>query len=268
MRKQSNHIILPAYDASSVEKILGNHLQQPGVMLFFDVDDTLIRPAATLFSSPQGSEFIDQLKSHRHLLPQFGHQLSHWRMTRKIRLTDRDWLRVFGNLRDQHAVYYGLTQMETGAMGSIPRVEEWRYRELASQDLLFTPQYQDKRDLCLIPWHKTAERHTNASAYFYEGIFFTGSFSKGDIVRKILQDNTWVRHIIFIDDRTHHLEDVQKVCHEYCLLFTGIHFCAPFASTIPSQYHDAVIEAQKKAFLSGQWLEDHEALALLGRDIF
>jgi hypothetical protein len=266
--KQSEYNIFPAHDALSVEKILNEHLKQPGIMVFFDVDDTLIRPAATLFSSPKGSDFIDHLKSHRHLHPQLNQRLSQWRVTRKIMLTDKEWPRVFKNLRDKNSVFYGLTQMETGPMGAISRIEEWRHHELADQNLVFTSQYKDKKDVCLIPWDKSAERNYNAASYFYQGIFFTGSSSKGAVVHKILQDNAWIRHIIFIDDRSHHLEDVQAVCQNHHLLFTGIQFRAPSSSSIPIEYRDAVMEAQKKAFLCGQWLEDQEALAILGRDIF
>ena len=50
-------------------------------------------------------------------------------MQRKVILIDEEWVEVINKLKEKFPVY-GLTQMNTGAFGNIPSMQDWRYKEL------------------------------------------------------------------------------------------------------------------------------------------
>ncbi len=229
-----------------------------GAVVFVDVDDTLITPKSKVFHWESPSRFlIDDLKKDRDKIPHFETILSHWRLQREIMVVSPDWPKLINTLKQKNSVY-GLTKMETGPLGAIPSLEHWRYEELTHKGISFTPSFKGKansilKDGPLAPYPAT----------FYNGIFITGSYTKGDVV-DIVIDSHPPAQVVLIDDREEHVRDVGKACARHGTPFLGILFKG--MELIPGRPDPKVADFQKDhLFTQGEWLEDEQAEALCGR---
>jgi hypothetical protein len=147
-------------------------------VIFLDVDDTLITPISKVFRvhSPYRT-LIDDLKKDRDQIPYFERILSRWRLQRQVQLVSEDWLCFINDFKAQFPLY-ALTKMESGPLGDILSMEEWRYAELSSKGMEFTPTYGGKEKEILLSSPSMTYEGT-----FYKGIFSTGSFNKSEVVR-------------------------------------------------------------------------------------
>jgi hypothetical protein len=242
--------IVASYTLTDVQKELAK--AKPSATIFLDVDDTLITPQSKVFRATSPYRFmIDEIKQNKKDLKNFEIILSHWRLQRKSILVSDEWPELINNLKIKHAVY-ALTKMETGPIGAIPSMEEWRYKELSQKGIIFshTQEYD----------YHFSQQVEQAPA-FYKGIFITGSHKKSDVVRKILQGTT-PSQIIFVDDREEHLLDVAEECQKQGIPFQGILFIG--AELLKGQPDVSVAEFQKRYLLeNAQWLEDVEAEEML-----
>lgn len=221
-------------------------------VIFLDVDDTLITPASKIFraKSPYRT-LIDELKKERDQIPYFERILSRWRLQRQVQLVSEDWLWFIKDFKTQFPLY-ALTKMESGSLGDISSMEEWRYAELSSKGLEFTPTYRGKEKEILLSSPSMTYEGT-----FYKGIFSTGSFNKSEIVHSYLQKEGPTQ-VVLVDDRLEQLQDVSEECSRRSIPFIGIHFKGH--ELIPGIPNSNLAEFQKKHLLNNhEWLEDEEA---------
>lgn len=241
---------LTAYTLSDVQRALLN--LQEGAVIFIDVDDTLITPQSKLFRHLSPYRFlIDDLKKNKDQFSNFEIILSHWRLQRKTILVSEEWPALINTLKNTYPVY-GLTKMETGSIGAIPSMEEWRYGELREKGISFTFSYEGDSQKILI-----AEAPPLYSALFYQGFFITGSFSKGEVVGAFLKTQR-PPQIVLIDDRPEHVQDVSEECSRHAIPFLGISFKG--AELLSGQPDSKIAEFQKQwLFQQAEWVEDEEA---------
>lgn len=222
------------------------------VVIFLDVDDTLITPISKVFraKSPYRT-LIDELKKNRDQIPYFERILSRWRLQRQVQLVSEDWLWFIKNFKTQFPLY-ALTKMESGPLGDILSMEEWRCAELSSKGIEFTPTYGGKEKEILLSSPSMPYEGT-----FYKGIFSTGSFNKSEIVRSYLQKENPTQ-VVLVDDRLEQLQDVSDECSRRSIPFIGVHFKGhELISGIPDP---SLAELQKNYLLNKhEWLEDEEA---------
>ena len=182
--------------------------------------------------------------------------ISRWRLQRKIQLVSEEWPPFIHSLKKATPVY-GLTKMETGTVGDIPSMEKWRHQELESRGVSFTQTFQRQEEIEL-----NIDAAQPYPASFYKGIFMTGSFNKGEVLRAFLINHS-APQIVLIDDRSEYLRDVQEECHRQNLPFLGILFKG--IELIPGKPNPEVVAVQKQYFFEqSQWLEDEEAERLCG----
>ena len=243
-----------AYTFCEVSQLLSQ--LNPDAVIFFDVDDTLITPESKLFRYASPYRFlIDDLKKNRQHYPNFEAILSHWRLERRTMLLSPEWPDLIQDLKARFDVF-ALTKMETGSLGKIPSMEEWRYKELKSKGITFTPHFQNLSETLLVK-----ENAEDNPSTFYRGIFITGSFPKNRVVREVLK-GSHSKQVVLIDDRLEHLQDVEKECLKHNLPFLGIHFKG--MEHISGQPDLKVGEFQKISLLERcHWIEDDEAERLL-----
>lgn len=213
-------------------------------VFFIDVDDTIITPCSSFFNhmSPY-RDIIDDIKENKFNLENPDLIVSNWRLKRKVKLVTDEWTSFFANI--EYPVY-GLTKIGIGQFGNIKSVEEWRYQELSSLGIFFTTHFDYVHDLSIL----------GDQAKFHKGIFATGSSSKGQVLNNIL-DPEKIEKVVFIDDKTHFIDDVNNTLHQLgiqsdCYLFRGIE--NNFAEIDPM-----LLELQRDMLLKGDWLEDEEA---------
>ncbi len=221
-------------------------------VVFLDVDDTLITPCSKLFrwKSPDRC-LIDDLKRDREKYPNFNDIISHWRLTRKTMLISEEWPDVIQRLQKDRKVY-GLTKMETGAIGAIASMEMWRYEELKSKGITFTPTFYDTPEMLVL-----SDPVVPFPSTFYRGIFITGSYPKSKVVQAYLQKEK-PEQIVFVDDRLEYLQDVSDECKRQNIPFLGVHFVG--MENFVETPNPKVAEFQKHSLLEKiQWFEDEEA---------
>ena len=241
--------IVTAYTVSEVEQHLST--LQKGAVIFFDVDDTLITPQSAVFrSSSPFRTIIDYIKQHRDTIPHVEMILSHWRLQRKVRLVSEEWPEFINDLKQRYAVY-ALTKLETGTVGAITSMEEWRYEELKQLGITFTPTCSGISDGVLV-------ERKDYPATFTKGIFITGACNKSDVLAAFLKAGR-PPQIVLIDDRPEYLVDAIAECNRQSLPFLGILFKGE--TLIPGEPDPKVAEFQKQYLLEqGEWLEDEEAV--------
>ncbi len=246
---ENDYSIITTQDISVIEKEFQQAPQ--GTSIFLDVDDTLITPASNAFRSTSPyREMIDDIKKNMDSTPSFDLVLSNWRLQRQTLLVSPKWPSLIEKIRQQYTVY-ALTKMQGGSIGNIPSMENWRYQELASKGIHFTPLWNNQPE-------KVVEASSNLSTHqyatFYRGIFITGSFKKSEVIRKIIF-TTLPSKIILVDDRNEHLLDVMEECRKHNIPFLGILYRG--VDVIEGSVIPGVAEYQKHYLLkNAQWLED------------
>lgn len=216
-------------------------------IIFIDVDDTLITPISKTFRKAPYNNVIADIKHNKAQYPNYPNIISNFRLKRKMMLVDSDWPKILEQLKSKHRVY-GLTKMDTGKLGNIVSMEEWRYQELASFGLRFVEN-------TAIP-----EGIFEGSS-FYKGLFMAGTNTKSQTILQYRQ-HLKPSCIVLIDDRKEQLDDVQQFCQKNAISFVGIFFKGL------EQFQDiqdpAVAHFQKEYLIKhAHWLEDEEVAALL-----
>jgi len=215
-------------------------------IIFFDVDDTLIRPQSRSFT--KSPNMIDEIKANKDRYQNFIEILSNWRLQRKITLMDYDWPIIVAKLKTKFRIY-GLTKMDTGSFGNIKSIEDWRYRELKSLGIEFSDDI------------KLPNITSDTSPVFYKGIFITGSVSKSQTLEKYKTDLK-TSTIVMVDDRVDHLEDIQIFCKKESINFVGI----LYRGHNDAKFDEKLAQFQKEYLIKHAiWLEDREALSLMSK---
>jgi len=229
-----------------------------GAVIFIDVDDTLITPKSKVFHWESPHRFlIDDLKKNRDKISNFEEVLSHWRLQRETMLVSDEWPTFVNTLKEKCSVY-ALTKMETGMIGAIPSMEQWRYSELTHKGISFTPSFKGVSKSVL-----RDNPPISSSITFFHGIFITGSHTKGDVLDIFFETQTPTQ-VVLIDDREEHLQDAKEACARHGIPFLGIFFKGmDLISGLPDP--NIAIFQKEHLLTHAEWLED-EAAEILYRE--
>ena len=263
---------------------LKNHLLTAGQqhIVLLDVDDTLITPKANVFRYKDHNDqdnpyqkLIDEMKDNKNSLPNYAEIISHWRTKRQSILVHSEWPNLIQHMKKNTTVF-ALTQMDTGNIGNISSMEEWRYNELLQMEIEFSKD--NSSDNSSNQNRVLLEDHRGYAAFF-EGIAMTGPFTKVETLDKLLQNNPYLTQekqnlaqinsmqapkIIFVDDREDHVQDIGEWARAKNIEYLGIIFRG--VETIRGNIQDEIVQIQKDYLLNKCiWLEDEEAATLLQR---
>ncbi|MDP3532128.1 MAG: DUF2608 domain-containing protein [Alphaproteobacteria bacterium] len=242
--------ILEISDINKVQEIFKNATADSIVLC--DIDDTIITPKSKMFR--YNSEFknlIDVIKKNRENIPNFNTIIGNWRLNRKAMLVSPLWPSIIADLKTKNIPTYALTQLDTGKVGPIESMEEWRYQELKNLGIEFTNKFNEKENYIVI----SSDQGTS-HAVFHKGFFLTGLHLKDQLVKEIISVQK-PDHIYFIDDRKDHVIAVEEVAKESSIPYTGIVYKG--VELLDEKPHELVVNEQKKQLLeNAQWLEDEE----------
>jgi hypothetical protein len=240
-------LFIETFSAQEVYETITQAKLPPKARLFFDVDDTLIVSCSTSLQCAPQDRLIDQLKEDKHLYPDFEEILSCFRLQRKSMLLDNAWPKVLESLKKRYSVH-ALTQMGTGQFGKISSMETWRYEELKSLGITFTGIGSS-----LVSKDK---------ASFFQGILMTGPLKKSETL-DTFQSLVSTNFVVFVDDRSDHLQDVQTYCHNQGIGFMGILYKG--LDTLKTIVDPQLVAFQKDYLIKHKcWLEDDQARQLMG----
>lgn len=185
-------------------------IQHPETTLVvFDVDEVLIttedqfiHPYAWDLTYTIANRFksqltdpdeIDQFLSLCYLLP------------RRI-LIESETPSFIQKLQSKGVKVIGLTACQTGKLGKIEKVENWRADDLDSFGIDFSPSFPDAKSLVL----KKLQSPKDPSPLFMKGILFSKGFKKGEVLQTFLEEVGFKpSKIIFIDDLQENLLSVK-----------------------------------------------------------
>lgn len=219
---------------------------QSGDWFIVDVDDTLITPQAVMFrpSSPFNA-LIDDLK--KTAPPNLAEIVSTWRLSRKTMLVEQEWPTILEMLKKKGVTVIALTSMHTGTFGKISSMEHWRANELKSLGIIFSPIATDTIKVLINSKQQPATLH--------QGILFTGSHPKSDVLKSFIAMYGLPSKILFFDDRLPQVELLQELCKDMNIPYKGYHYLA--VTKLPYNSATDYGAIQTKALLDNcQWLED------------
>ena len=187
---------------------------QPGDLVVFDVDDTLIQPVDTYFineHTPTGRAFKAQLFQEHPEVKNWDELATIVLQEAKRPLLEPMVLEKIQNLKSCNIAVIACTGMNTGPHGTLPSLEEWRYTHLKS--LGFQGDYAN-----LVFPLKGFKRHPG----FYRGVLSTDLEPKGPVIGAFLDEVQLHPHkIIMFDDTLDFLHSVQEECAKRDIPFQG-----------------------------------------------
>jgi len=227
-------------------KTLQSHIDslQKGDWFVVDIDDTIITPQAMMFrpASPYCT-FIDGIKRKSNI----ADIVSAWRLSRKVMLVEQEWPTIIEALKKRGVVVIALTQMHSGKFGKIPSMENWRADELRKLGITFNPFSTDTVETLI---------DTDEPATLFQGILFTGSHSKSDVLNSFIAKYGIPPKILFFDDRLHHVGSLGELCSKLNIIYEGYHYLATTQLPYSAEENHGAIQTQ--LILDGQWLEDED----------
>ncbi len=101
--------------------------------------------------------------------------------------------------------------------------------------------------------------------YLDDGIIFSGSTPKGELLKKIIENSTTeITHIIFIDDKLYNLESVEKSFAESNIILESYRYGA--ADVVVNSFNPQVADIEYSIFKDQrQIISDEEAAQLVGQ---
>jgi hypothetical protein len=251
-----NAEIIETSDIAKVQEIFQKATSNSIVLC--DIDDTIITPESKTFRyNSKFKNLIDDLKKNRKNIPNFDIIISNWRLNRKAILVSALWPSIISDLKTKNIPTFALTQLDTGKVGPIENMEEWRYQELKKLGIEFTNKFNKKENYIVI-----SSDQGKSHAVFHKGFFLTGIHTKAQLAKEIFAVQK-PDHLYFIDDRKDHVIAVAEAAKEASIPYTGVIYKG--VELLDGQPNELIVNEQKNQLLkNAQWLEDEEAKKKLG----
>lgn len=216
----------------------------------WDIDDTIIVPKSLTFQAHKYRDMISDIKQNKHLHPNYELIISTFRKNREVMLVDDSWPTVLSALRAK-ITSYGLTKIDSGRFGIIDSVEKWRYEELKAHGIEFDPQLQNVTNTQNMP-------------SLYNGIFFTGTYSKGKTLEYFAKHFTTCDLLIAVDDKEENLWEISEFCTTRGINCSTILFNAIELLAQSTQINEQAFQIQRNMLVENlRWIEYNEALDIL-----
>lgn len=229
-------------------------------LVVFDVDGTLIVPN-DLILKPCGEKklqaFMRTLRSEdpdkkKHLESIVLHQS-------QISLVNKKVVKLIHNLQSRKIRAVALTAMDTGQLGIIPSMEDWRFRQLANFNIRFDKAFTSVLD----PIRFEEFYGKGTTPVFKKGILASSKYSKGEVLTAFLkQMNFKPSKIIFIDDRLHFITSVEEALEKMQIPHVSFFYKEVFNE--PVVLDEQLADFQLQYLLDNEvWLTDDEAKKLI-----
>jgi Protein of unknown function (DUF2608) len=234
-------------------KEITNHIR-PETLVIVDIDDTLLVPVQTLgtdvwFLSRLEHHF--QMKKDRILAKDTA--LAEWEGIRhltNVKIVEEGTDEIIREMQKNNSVIMGLTtQGLTLAVRTVTQLKslsiDLSKTAPASQDVYFI-NGQD-------------------GVLYREGVLFTSGTSKGEALIKFLDGiNYHPKHVVFINDKKTHLQDVEKSIELRKMNFIGLRYS--FSDQRVANFCKEIAEIQWTHSTFNHLLSDEEAFSLLNLD--
>ena len=224
-----------------------------GTLVVFDVDETLIQPTDTYFINeytPKGYAFKKKLfMKHK--------EIKNWDTYVDIVLKEAERpliepmvINEIKKLQQRGITVIACTAMNTGKVGGLQKLEEWRYEHLKS--LGFQGSFEDI--IAEFSLHKK-------KPVFYKGVLAVDTLPKGPVLFEFLNHIRLIPdNIIMFDDSLSYLKSVHRECKKRGIPFQGY----LYQGAQQKPWDAKLIEFQAEYLIEHKkWLNDKDAQALM-----
>lgn len=216
------------------------------MLVILDIDDTLLIPVQTLGTDVW---FMERLKTHKCQDPTtaLDKTLAEWEAIRHlthVKIVEEGTEETVADLQKRNIPVMGLT---TQGLALATRTQV----QLRTLNIDLTKTAPAKEDFYFINQHGVLYR---------DGILFTSGTPKGPALLKFLSlANLKPTHILFINDKLSHLQDVEASLVAANIPFTGLRYS--FSDTRVKSYRPELAEYQRTHSTFNHILYDQEAEA-------
>jgi hypothetical protein len=228
-------------------------------LVLWDVDDVLIAPENAFFMDAPIRKRLYEKFWLKHSKQKRKELFSHFFTRRTVELVNPKVLDLLADLARRQVPYTGLSAWWTGPYGTIPCMEDLRFKSLREVGISFVATSPFKEDLSL-----SAFKSNEGTPMVKNGLILTALADKGSILEAVLEATQLkFARIIFIEDNRSNLKAVHKLCQKLKIDFLGIHYTEAKYRPLPplNKAHE------KKRFQileqEGLWLLDEELEARL-----
>lgn len=253
------------HEVYSLDKIIEEfQTADENTLVVFDVDFTLIVPKDTILRPCGEKLFMEYLKKVHSKLgtEQTDYLTSKCMLQIQTELVNPLLPEIIEFLQQKNIKTIALTALRPGSLGVIPSLEDWRYQDLKGKGFDFSqafPEYPYLR------FNFFNENDLDYQATFKDGILYSGKIPKGQVLSAFSKMIGWTpSKVIFIDDRIHFIESVEKEMSEM-----GIETCCFYyreAECLPCGIDEEIADFQFRHLLEKHvWLSDEVARTIINR---
>jgi hypothetical protein len=223
-------------------------------IVFIDLDDSLTIPKSLMFSqnaNPYRS-FINDMVILGQKMPSYNLAVAKWYQQREIKLVEDSWPEYIEKLQRKGATVYGLCKMPMHLLN----IEKKRYQEIRALNVNFNNLVNDQESLVI-------EQQENWFSFFYEGIIFTGPYSRSHTVLEFLKvTNIIPSKLVFISNSKPDLDRLDQDLRVFAMKFYDVLYLG--AENIPGKPDRELVKFQQQALIkNGRWMEDDVAKTAL-----
>lgn len=222
----------------------------PETLFVVDIDDTLLIPVQTLGTDVWFLSRLDhhfQIKKDRFLA--LDRALAEWEAIRHItnvKIVEEGTDEIINEMQKSNIVMMGLT---TQGLGLTDRT----IVQLKSLSIDLSKTAPSIQDCYFINGHN--------GVLYRQGVLFTSGTSKGEALIKFLDTiNYYPKHIVFINDKKTHLQDVEKSVELRNMNFIGLRYS--YSDQRVANFCKEIAEIQWTHSTFDHLLSDEEAAAL------
>lgn len=219
-------------------------------LVILDIDDTLLIPVQTLGTDVWFCHQLEQYKKLGDYPFALDKALAQWEAIRhltQVKLVEEGTETFIQQLQNAHITVMGLT---TQGLALATRT----LNQLKSLDIDLSKTAPFNEDCYFMNQHGVLYR---------QGILFTSGTIKGKALFKLLDEIDYhPKHILFINDKMTHLQDVEKSALEHGVEFTGLRYA--YSDQRVASFKPEIAKVQWNYSTLGHLLSDEEAEVLLG----
>lgn len=227
-------------------------------LVIVDVDDVLIKAndqILQLAHKPELNKIIAGL-AQKYPLSRIQELTSIVMLQYQNSLIDPKIKDVFQLLNDKNIKFIALTAADTGKLGYIASIEDWRIQSLKNFGFDFSSSFPDLQPITFenLPSTKNPARF----ATYKTGILFSSDVPKGEVLKAFLAyAKSQFKQIIFVDDLRKNLDSVETFCNEVGIAYQGFEYTA---NAVSSPLNEERVKLQIDTLINeGKWLSDIEA---------
>lgn len=225
------------------------HYVTPETLVILDIDDTLLLPAQSLGCDAWFTARLKALQATHSPEQALDKALAEWEAIRhltQMNLVEEETAAIVGALQEKNTPVMGLT---TQGLALATRT----INQLAAVHIDLTKTAPSKEDHYFINEHGVLYRR---------GLLFTSGTKKGAALTKLLTLLKYQpKHIVFINDKATHLQDVETGLEATGIRFTGLRYA--YGDTRVASFRPEIAHIQWTHSSFNHILSDAEAEALL-----